>query len=77
MELEGLARSMNYLLGEDLSIGTLVTDRHRSIGKWMRTEMPGTKHVFDVWHIAKGMYMATIIYTLEHKYTCLHTVTLS
>ena len=56
MELEGLTRSMNYLLGENLSIGTLITDRHRAIGKWIRTALPTTEHVYDVWHIAKGMY---------------------
>ena len=37
-----------------LTIGTLVTDRHAQIAKWVRNELPSTIHLFDVWHLAKG-----------------------
>ena len=47
MELEGLTRSINYLLRKNLSTGTLITDRHRTIGKWIRTTLPTTEHVYD------------------------------
>ncbi|CAC5417815.1 unnamed protein product [Mytilus coruscus] len=56
MELEGLKRSIRYL--EDtmhLKIKDLVTDRHSSIKKFMRTEQGRTNHLFDVWHVAKGI----------------------
>ena len=67
MELEGLTRSMKYLLGKNLSVGTLITDRHRAIGKWIRTSLPTTEHVYDVWHIAKGMS------TGKHAYIYIYT----
>lgn len=59
MELEGLKRSLDNLLKEGLKIGALVTDRHPSITKVMREEMPYKKieHYFDCWHVAKCMYM--------------------
>ena len=54
MELEGLSRSVSYLLEHKLSIGTIVTDRHKSIGKWIKNALPGITHSYDVWHVAKG-----------------------
>lgn len=54
MELEGLKRMVAFF--EDiLEIGTLVTDRHRQIAKWIRENMPYTKHLYDIWHVAKCM----------------------
>ncbi|KAI4800827.1 hypothetical protein KUCAC02_007056, partial [Chaenocephalus aceratus] len=53
MELEGLKRTGAFF--EDiLEIGTLVTDRHRQIAKWIRENMPHTKHLYDIWHVAKS-----------------------
>jgi len=37
-------------------ITTLVTDRHKQIGKWMRKNMKKTDHYFDIWHMAKCMF---------------------
>lgn len=54
MELEGLSRSVEKLKAQGLVVGTLVTDRHRSIAKWIRENLHDTKHYYDVWHIAKG-----------------------
>ncbi|XP_070539206.1 uncharacterized protein [Ptychodera flava] len=55
MEKEGLIRSLADLEGEGLTIGTIVTDRHVQIRKWLRENMPNVEHLFDVWHIAKGL----------------------
>ena len=57
MELAGLFRSVSYLLEQELSIGTLVTDCHKSVAKWIKDELPGTTHSYDVWHVAKGTYI--------------------
>lgn len=54
MEKEGLARAISFLHGRQMSIGVLVTDRHRQINKWIRETQPNTKHYYDVWHVAKG-----------------------
>ena len=56
MELEGMVRTVDWLDKEGIDIGTLVTDRHRQITKYIRDNLQarGTKHFFDVWHVAKG-----------------------
>ena len=38
---------------EGLSVGTLVTDRHNQIAKWIRENHPEIDHRYDVWHVAK------------------------
>ena len=55
MEKEGLARVMKFLNESGFNIGTLVTDRHRGIAKWIRVNHSSIKHYYDVWHVAKGM----------------------
>ncbi|CAC5390531.1 unnamed protein product [Mytilus coruscus] len=56
MELEGLKRSIIYQEGMmHIKIKDLVTDRHFSIKKFMRAEQGTTNHLFDVWHVAKGI----------------------
>ena len=56
MEKEGLRRSVEHLKGEGVEIKGIVTDRHMQIGKWIRENMEGTTHCYDVWHVAKGKY---------------------
>ncbi|KAJ4946270.1 hypothetical protein JOQ06_023938 [Pogonophryne albipinna] len=55
MELEGLRRSVAAVEEEGLSIGTIITDRHRQIAKWIRTELPEVQHLYDIRHVAKGI----------------------
>ena len=47
MEKEGLHRVMEFLWGENLTVGVLVTDRHRQINKWLREMHPNVKHYYD------------------------------
>lgn len=55
MELEGLKRSLEWLIEDNgLAVSHLITDRHSSVKKFMRDEKPGIQHWFDVWHVAKG-----------------------
>ena len=55
MELEGAKRSFDEIKGkEKLPIKTFVSDRHRGIGKWMRTMQRDTTHYYDIWHQAKS-----------------------
>ena len=56
MEKEGLVRAINVLEDNDLTVGTLVTDRHSQVAKWVRETLPETRHYYDVWHLAKGTY---------------------
>ena len=48
MEKEGLRWSLNYLLGQDVSIDTIATDRHRGVSALMRKEYPYITHQYDV-----------------------------
>ena len=55
MEKEGLRRSLNYLLEQDVSIITIAMDRHRGVGALMKSDYPYISHQYDVWHMAKGV----------------------
>ena len=53
MELEGCKRSFQFLKVLGLSISAFISDRHRSIAKWIRESCPSTKYYFDIWHVAR------------------------
>ncbi|KAH7979006.1 hypothetical protein HPB49_007767 [Dermacentor silvarum] len=55
MEKEGLERALDHLIELGLHIDSLVTDRHCEIKAFMRTQHPMICHLFDLWHIAKGL----------------------
>ena len=55
MEKEGLRRSLNYLIEQDVSINTIATDRHKGVRALMKADSPYITHQFDVWHMAKGI----------------------
>lgn len=67
MEKEGLVRSVNFLQGEGIQIGTIITDRHVQIKKWIRENLCETKHSFDVWHVAKGIIIVIYMYDINVK----------
>ncbi|XP_057713474.1 uncharacterized protein LOC130929879 [Corythoichthys intestinalis] len=54
MEPEGLVRSLR-VLEEFVRVGTLVTDRHVTVNKLVREQFPHIEHLFDIWHIGKGL----------------------
>ena len=55
MEKEGLVRALDFLKQHTLSVGVLVTDRHRQIAKFIREAHPEIKHYYDVWQLAKSI----------------------
>lgn len=55
MEKKGLERAIQWLQVHELQVGTIVTDRHLQIQKWIRENLPDTVHYYDVWHVAKGI----------------------
>ena len=55
MELEGLKRTIQLLWQNDLVPSVIISDRHVSIQKWIRENLPDTTHYYDVWHVAKGV----------------------
>ncbi|XP_034079309.1 uncharacterized protein LOC117550853 [Gymnodraco acuticeps] len=54
MEKTGLERSLAHLERHGLAVGTMVTDRHGQIAKWLRETYPHIEHLYDIWHVAKG-----------------------
>ena len=54
MEREGLSRALDFLTLNSLEVGTLITDRHKQINKFVSTQYPDIDHRYDVWHISKG-----------------------
>ncbi|XP_053398243.1 uncharacterized protein LOC128556661 [Mercenaria mercenaria] len=55
MELEGPKLATEHLKEENVFIDEIVTDRHVQIQKCIRENLLGTKHSYDVWHVAKGI----------------------
>ncbi|KAH7972204.1 hypothetical protein HPB52_009145 [Rhipicephalus sanguineus] len=55
MEREGLQRALHELTHLGLQIESLVTDRHSEIKAFMKQYYPAICHLFDLWHIGKGL----------------------
>ena len=55
MELKGAKDSFTFLEVSGLILKVFISDRHRSIAKWIRENRPNMKHFFDIWHIAKSI----------------------
>ncbi|XP_037525499.1 uncharacterized protein LOC119402427 isoform X1 [Rhipicephalus sanguineus] len=55
MEREGLQRALHELTRLGLQIESLVTDRHSEIKAFMKQYYPAICHLFDLWHIGKGL----------------------
>ncbi|KAK3748319.1 hypothetical protein QZH41_018302 [Actinostola sp. cb2023] len=56
-EHEGLIRMLNFAELNDLHIDSIITDRNRQNAAYIRIHLKpnGTKHYYDIWHIAKGI----------------------
>ena len=65
MELEGLKRAVKKINEYGMEIGTLITDRHQQISKWLRETHPDIKHYYDVWHLAKGISTIFVILSIN------------
>ena len=57
MELKGARDSFAFLKAAGLAFAVFISDRHRSIAKWIREQEPETEHFFDIWHVAKSVTM--------------------
>ena len=51
----GCKRSFAFLKQLGLTVPVFISDRHRGIGKWIRESCSGTKHYFDIWHVARSI----------------------
>ena len=65
MEKEGLVRALNFLRKKKFKIATLVTGHHKQISKWVRKKLPGTDHLYDIWHLAKCKFLFCFDYQNE------------
>ena len=53
MEFYAFKKVLNYMLSSGLDISTIITDRHKSIRKYVCEKCPKLSHQFDVWHFVK------------------------
>ena len=67
MEKEGLQRSLEYLQQHEMTIGVMVTDRHKQINKWLRENHPDISHFYDGCHVAKGTCIFNVVHN-KHNY---------
>jgi len=57
MEKAGLERGLSFLTNEKkMTIEGIVTDRHKSVAKFMREKYPEVSHRWDIWHVSKGAH---------------------
>jgi hypothetical protein len=59
MELIGLQNNKKFFSDLPMTIGTLITDRHMSIAKWVRESWPEVTHLYDSWPVVKGKCLLT------------------
>ena len=55
MKLKVLKRALTKLEEEHVDVSHLVIDRHSQVKCCMRRDQPKPIHMFDVWHVAKGI----------------------
>ncbi|CAH3143473.1 unnamed protein product, partial [Porites lobata] len=55
MEHEGLKRAIQVVSNARLQIAEIITDRHKQNTAWIRTNLPDSRHYFDIWHVSKGL----------------------
>ena len=55
MELQGLIELFDWLDSQGINVEAFVSDRHNMIAAYMKTSRETVLHVFDIWHVAKGM----------------------
>ena len=61
MELRGLRWALQ-IVKEQGTVTHFITDRHASVKKHMKDHEPAILHHFDIWHMAKGMYVVYLTY---------------
>ena len=55
MELFGAKKSFHFLKSSGLQISSFISDRHKSIAKWIRISEPQTSHYHNFWHVSKSI----------------------
>ncbi|XP_070390072.1 uncharacterized protein [Dermacentor albipictus] len=55
MELEGLKRALASLDHSGIIVTEAVTDRHPQVRRYFKSERPEVDHLFDAWHVCKGL----------------------
>lgn len=66
MELEGLKRCIQKMKDSNLEVKALITDRHVMVKKYMKNDEPEIQHLFDIYHVAKGM--ENMIVEIDNKH---------
>ena len=66
---KGLQHVLQFLQQNNLEVEILVTDRRKQINKWLHETHPSITHYFDVWHVAKGIWILVITLFIQYRIT--------
>ena len=72
MELEGLSRALKFLTNKSIEVGTLITDRHKQVSKFVREQHPHIDRRYDVWHVSKGIACKHLQLLIVSIHNCRH-----
>ena len=53
MELLGVQRCFEFLTKKGVTPSSFVSDRHKSVAKWLRESFENVAHYYDIWHVAR------------------------
>ena len=54
MKNEGLASAVQFLTNHNLTVATLITDRHTQVPTYLFKKYLKNEHYYNVWHDSKG-----------------------
>jgi hypothetical protein len=55
MELDAAKRCFELISNKGLKVSSFISDRHKGIAKWIRSNHPDVQHYHDIWHVCKSI----------------------
>ena len=65
MEYAGFKNCFESMFGNNLNLGTFVSDRHNQIIKHMKEELTELTHFFDLWHLKKSKLFRNVLLNFD------------
>ena len=62
MEFMAFKLCMDYLFGNDINMGTFISDRHKTIASYMKKNLKKVIHYYDLWHLKKSKWLKMKVY---------------
>ena len=55
VELAGVKSLLTSLESSNVTVSSLMTNRHRQVREYMKKEKPNINHQLDIWYVGKNM----------------------